>query len=130
SDRKHAWEVLSEIYNAGQAKVVGVSNYMVEHLTELLENSELVPAVNQIEFHPFIYHQQRSVLDLCQEKGIVVEAYSPLTVGRNLDHPHISTIAKDYGKSNAQIILRWCLQKGIIPIPRSSNPDHIKDNLE
>jgi diketogulonate reductase-like aldo/keto reductase len=102
---------------------------MVEHLEELFGYSDLVPAVNQIEFHPFIYEEQKPVLELCKSKGIVVEAYSPLTVGRSLNHPEISKIAKVYGKTNAQLILGWCIQHGTVPIPRSSNPSHIKENL-
>jgi diketogulonate reductase-like aldo/keto reductase len=127
--RKDAWRALGEIYKQGKAKSVGVSNYMVEHLQELLAESDLVPAVNQIEFHPFIYHKQKPVLEMCQKHDIAVEAYSPLTVGRRVNDPGISQIATRINKSNAQVILRWCIQRGTIPIPRSTNPAHIQENL-
>lgn len=129
AERKDAWRALAEIHRQGRSKAVGVSNYMVEHLQEVLAQSNLVPAVNQIEFHPFIYQRQKPVLELCKQKGILVEAYSPLTVGRNINHPEIGKVAERIGKSNAQVILRWCVQHGTVPIPRSTNPDHIKENL-
>jgi diketogulonate reductase-like aldo/keto reductase len=129
-ERKDAWRALSQIHKQGRSKSVGVSNYMVEDLEELLAESDLVPAVNQIEFHPFIYRRQMPVLEMCRKHRILVEAYSPLTVGRSLNHPAISKIAQQYGKSNAQIILRWCLQHDTVPIPRSANPEHIKENLK
>jgi methylglyoxal/glyoxal reductase len=128
--RSEAWRAVSEIYKQGRAKAVGVSNYMVEHLEEVLGQSDLVPAVNQIEFHPFIYHKQKPVLEMCLKHGIVVEAYSPLTVGRNINHPDITSVAGKNDRSNAQVILRWCVQHGTVPIPRSTNPDHIKENLD
>lgn len=128
--RKEAWRALAEIHKQGKSKAVGVSNYMVDDLEELLAESELLPAVNQIEFHPFIYRRQQLVLELCKKHGIVVEAYSPLTIGRSIDHPGITKVAKECGQSNAQVILRWCIQQGTVPIPRSTNPDHIKENLD
>ena len=129
AERKDAWRAVGEIYKQGRSKAVGVSNYMVEHLEGVLEQSGLVPAVNQIEFHPFIYHKQKPVLDMCRKHGIVVEAYSPLTVGRNINHPDITEVAEKNRRSNAQVILRWCVQHGTVPIPRSTNPDHIRENL-
>ncbi len=128
-ERKDAWRALEKIYHQGRCRAVGVSNYMVEHLEEVLNHSDLVPTVNQIEFHPFIYSQQKPVLEMCKRHNIAVEAYSPLTVGRNIGHPKITEVAKQIGKSNAQVILRWCLQHDTVPIPRSTNPDHIKENL-
>ena len=128
--RNEAWQAISEIHTQGRAKAVGVSNYMVEHLEEVLDQSGLVPAVNQIELHPFIYNKQKPVLEMCRIHGIAVEAYSPLTVGRNIDHPKITEIAGKNRRSNAQVILRWCVQHGTVPIPRSTNPEHIKENLD
>jgi len=128
TERKEAWRALIEIHKQGRSKAVGVSNYMVEHLEQVLK-SDLLPAVNQIEFHPFIYAKQKPVLEMCQKHGIIVEAYSPLTVGRNINNPKITEVAGQIQKSNAQVILRWCIQHGTVPIPRSTNPDHIRENL-
>jgi len=130
AERKDAWRAVGEIYKQGRSKAVGVSNYRVEHLEGILEQSGLVPAVNQIEFHPFIYLKQKPVLDMCLKNGIVVEAYSPLTVGRNINHPKITEVAGKNRRSNAQVILRWCVQHGTVPIPRSTNPNHIRENLD
>jgi diketogulonate reductase-like aldo/keto reductase len=130
STRSTAWEAFEKIHEEGQAKAVGVSNYMVEHLEELFEESELIPAVNQIEFHPFVYKEQQPVLELCRQKGIVVEAYSPLAQGQGLENRMITSIADTYGKSSAQVMLRWAIQHGTVPIPRSSNAGRIRLNLD
>lgn len=129
SSRRDAWRALAEIHRQDKAKAVGVSNFMVEHLEEVL-SSGLVPAVNQIEFHPFIYEEQKPVLELCNKHGIVVEAYSPLARARHMQNEVISAIAAAHGKSPAQIMLRWAIQHGTVPIPKSSNPARIKSNLE
>jgi diketogulonate reductase-like aldo/keto reductase len=129
-ERSEAWRALEKIQQDGLSRSVGVSNYEVDELDELFENSDLIPAVNQIEFHPFIYRRQKPTLELCEAKGIVVEAYSPLTVGRRIMDPTISAVAKQIGKSNAQVILRWCVQHNTVPIPRSTNPDHIQENIQ
>jgi methylglyoxal/glyoxal reductase len=130
SSRREAWKILTKLYEDKKAKSVGVSNYMVEHLKELPQYSDLTPAVNQIEFHPFIYKEQKPVLDLCREKGIVVEAYSPLAQGRARHNQTIADIADSHNKSPAQVMLRWAIQHRTVPIPRSSNPEHIKSNFE
>jgi diketogulonate reductase-like aldo/keto reductase len=129
-ERRQAWKELEKIHKSGRAKAVGVSNFMVEHLEDLFKSSSLMPAVNQIEFHPFIYEKQKPVLALCAEKGIVVEAYSPLAQARNLEDTTIATIASAHGKSSAQVMLRWAIHHGTIPIPRSSNSERIRSNLE
>lgn len=128
--RADSWRALSEIYSDGRAKAIGVSNYNIQHLEELLADSEVTPAVNQIPFHPFIYRQQKEVLDFCRKHEIVVEAYSPLARARDLDNSTFSQIAAKHGKSNAQVMLRWTIQHGTVPIPKSSNPERIKENLE
>lgn len=128
--RKTAWQALTEIKKQLKARAIGVSNYQVEHLKELMSESKEIPAVNQIEFHPFIYHKQKPILDFCHQHCIAVEAYSPLSQGEGLDNPTIASIAAAHGKSSAQIMLRWAIQHGTIPIPRSSNPDRIHTNLE
>lgn len=128
--RLDSWKALEEIYASGRAKAVGVSNFTVEHLSELMEHSKLVPAVNQVEFHPFLYDDQIELLEFCARHGIVVEAYSPLAHGKKTDEAVLPPIAKRHGKSSAQIILRWCLRHGTVPLPKSTNPQHIKDNLD
>jgi diketogulonate reductase-like aldo/keto reductase len=127
--RQDSWRALEEIHKSGKAKAIGVSNYTVRHLTELLRNSEIVPAVNQVEFHPFLYDEQRPILEFCQERGIVFEAYSPLARAERLDTPLLSELARKYDKSNAQIALRWSVQMGAVPIPKSQNPGRIVENI-
>jgi diketogulonate reductase-like aldo/keto reductase len=128
--RKTAWETLAELHKEGRAKAVGVSNYMVEDLEELFSQSGLVPAVNQIELHPFVYRQQKPVLELCREHRIIVEAYSPLARGRHMQDKTIASIASTHGKSAAQVMLRWAVQHDSVPIPRSSNPQRIESNYQ
>lgn len=128
--RGDSWRAMEEIYTSGKAKSVGVSNYTIRHLEELLGASSLVPAVNQVEFHPFIYEQQKSLLAYCVEKGIVIEAYSPLAQHSRTTDPRIAQIAAQHGKTPSQVILRWCLQHGTAPLPRSANPGHIRENFD
>jgi diketogulonate reductase-like aldo/keto reductase len=127
--RRDSWRALLELNDQGTAKAIGVSNYAIQHIEELLDYSPIRPAVNQIEFHPFVYEQQKPIVDFCNEQGIIVEAYSPLASGGRINHPSINKIADKYGKTNAQIVLRWCLQHATIPLPRSTNPEHIKQNI-
>ncbi len=129
--RLESWRALEEISASGRAKQIGVSNFTIKHLKELFAASSIRPAVNQIEFHPFMYEDQRPVLEFCQKEGIVVEAYSPLARGTMFkDNATLTSLAKAYGKSNAQIILRWCVQHGTVPIPSSTTPEHLHDNLD
>lgn len=128
--RRDAWRALEEIEVSGRSKSIGVSNYMVSHLEELLSYANTPPSVNQIEFHPFIFDEQAPVLDVCAKHHIAVEAYSPLAMGKKIEHPVISEVAKQASRSNAQVMLRWALQHKTIPIPRSSNPDHTKENFK
>jgi diketogulonate reductase-like aldo/keto reductase len=126
--RGHAWKVLEEIQAEGGARSIGVSNYTVRHLEELLGNSNIVPAVNQVELH--VYLQQPELLEYCAKHGIVVEAYSPLAHGHDMDNKVLKAIADKHGKSSAQIMIRWCIEKGTVPLPKSANPDRIKANIE
>lgn len=128
--RLDSWRALEEIHASGRAKAIGVSNFTVKHLTELMEKSSVVPAINQVEFHPFLYKEQIELLDFCEKHGIVVEAYSPLAHGRKTDEVVLPPVAQRHGKSVSQVILRWCLQHGTVPLPKSTNPDHIKENLD
>jgi diketogulonate reductase-like aldo/keto reductase len=127
--RAESWKALQKIYAEGLAKNIGVSNYTVRHLQELLSGSKVVPAVNQIEFHPFIYNDQKEVLEFCKEKGIIIEAYSPLARAKDLNNTTLHAVAERHGKTIAQIMLRWAIQHGTVPIPKSTNAGRIKENF-
>jgi diketogulonate reductase-like aldo/keto reductase len=127
--RAESWKALQKIYDGGLAKNIGVSNYTVRHLEELLESSKVVPSVNQIEFHPFIYDEQKEVLDFCKQKGIIVEAYSPLARAKDLSNTTLHAVAVRHGKTIAQVMLRWAIQHGTVPIPKSTNSGRIKENF-
>ncbi|MEX0803540.1 MAG: aldo/keto reductase [Candidatus Binatia bacterium] len=128
-ERRRSWRVLETLRARGRARSIGVSNFTIAHLTELLAESETVPAVNQVEFHPYLY--QCDLLAFCQAKGIVIEAYSPLTHGERLKDPKLVAIAKRYEtKSTAQILIRWALQHGLVVIPKSSNRRRILENAD
>ena len=125
--RKKAWLSLEEIKKTGRAKSIGVSNYTIKHLEEMKSYATVMPAVNQVELHIFL--QQPRLLDYCAKEGIIVEAYSPLAHGRVMDDPIVAEIAKNYNKSYAQIMLRWCVQKGLVVLPKSVTPSRILENI-
>ena len=124
--RRESWRALERIYREGRAKAVGVSNYTVRHLEETLAHAEVAPMVDQVEFSPFLH--QRDLLRYCEEHDIVVEAYSPLTRGRRLSHPTITTVAQAHGKSPAQVLIRWTLQRGLVTLPKSVRRERIAEN--
>lgn len=124
--RLESWNALESLYEKDKCKAIGVSNYQIRHLQELLENATVIPAVNQVEFHPFLY--QKGLLDFCQVNNIQLEAYSPLTKGRKLNDPKLQEMAAKYSKTPAQILIRWCLQKKVVTIPKSSTLTHITEN--
>lgn len=126
--RRESWRALEMLYKEGRCRAIGVSNYMVHHLEEVLEQCEVVPMVNQIEMHPFIYRYRSEVINLCLKNDICVECYSPLTKGIRLHDPDLLTTAENYGKSTAQILIRWGLQKGFVTIPKSGNLERIAEN--
>lgn len=128
--RVETWNALEFIQQTGRAKAIGVSNFNISHLEELRKASGTVPAVNQVEFHPFLYEDQRPLLEYCQEQGIVLEAYSPLAHGKRMNEIPIATAAKAHGKSTAQVMIRWAIQHGAIPLPKSSKLERIKQNLD
>jgi diketogulonate reductase-like aldo/keto reductase len=101
---------------------------MERHLEELQNNSSVIPAVNQVEFSPFLY--LKKLQNYCESKGIALESYSPLTKGYKLKDSNLIDIARSYDKSTSQILIRWCLQKGVIVIPKSSQKEHIKENAD
>jgi diketogulonate reductase-like aldo/keto reductase len=147
-ERRQSWRALEALRTQGKARSIGVSNFTIKHLKELLAETATFPAVNQVEFHPYLY--QRDLLDFCAAKGIVTEAYSPLTKGARLKDPKLVAVAKRYSKvgvqpaatwsqlplmdkfsrrpgdkSTAQILIRWALQHGLVVIPKSANRGRI-----
>lgn len=125
--RLAAWAELERLQAAGRLRAIGVSNFMVPHLQELLARARVVPAVNQIEVSPFL--QQGAVRALCHANGIVVQAYSPLTKGQRLAHPVVVRVAREVQRSPAQVLLRWGLQQGLVVLPKSTRPERIRENL-
>ncbi len=126
--RKDTWRALEKIYEEGRVKAIGVSNYLVPHLKELETYANIIPAVNQIEHTPFCNMSDTAAY--CKEIGTALESYAPLVRGLKRDHPVLLSVAKKYGKSTFQVLIRWALDQGIITIPKSSSPNRIKDNYE
>eukprot|EP00794_Sanderia_malayensis_P003538 gene3538-4041_t len=126
--RQHSWRALEELKNEGLIRHIGVSNYTVAHLQEMKTYATIQPAVNQVEFHPHLY--QEELLDYCTRNGICVQAYSSLGCGILVGDPVIKAIAKQYCKSESQILLKWALQHGLGVIPKSTNPKHIAENFQ
>jgi diketogulonate reductase-like aldo/keto reductase len=125
--RLHSWRALERIFGEGRARSIGVSNFLVPHLEELLAHAKVVPAVDQIEVHPFLQH--RDTRAFCAAHGIVVEAYSPLTHGERLRDATVTKVAKRAGRSNAQVLLRWGIQHGMVVLPKSVKEARIAENL-
>jgi len=128
--RRDSWRALERVHADGRARAIGVSNYMMPHLEELLSQSEMVPDINQIELSPFNYRSRQDVVELCRARRIVVEAYSPLTKARRLDDPVIRRIAERHGKTPAQVLIRYGLELDAVVLPRSSNRERIRENLD
>jgi diketogulonate reductase-like aldo/keto reductase len=126
--RNESWKALVRLLRDGKCRSIGVSNYTIDHLTELLDNSDVVPMVNQVEFSPFLY--QKQLLDYCEKNKIQLEAYSPLTQGEKLNHPKIQQIAKKHNKTPAQVLIRWSLQHNLVTIPKSVREERIKENSQ
>ncbi|HVO31127.1 MAG TPA: aldo/keto reductase [bacterium] len=124
--RLESWRALETLRADGRARSIGVSNFMVRHLDELLAHAKTVPAVNQIELSPFL--RQDDVVARCAKAGIALEAYSPLTKGARLDESHVVATAKKLGRSPAQVLIRWSLQKGFVVIPKSTREERIREN--
>jgi len=126
--RAESWQALEKLQNEGKCKAIGVSNYTVRHLKELLANCTIKPAVNQVEFSPKLY--QKELLEFCQSNGIVVEAYSPLQKGGNiLSDDVVLQIAAKYKRTSAQVLLRWAIQHNMVVLPRSSHDGRIVENM-
>jgi diketogulonate reductase-like aldo/keto reductase len=124
--RNETWKALIKLQELGKAKAIGVSNFMIRHLDELLSKTDIVPAVNQIELSPFI--QRKPVVEYCRKRGIVVESYSTLSRGKRISDERLAAIGKKYSKTAAQIMLRWALQSEIVIIPKSVHKERIIEN--
>ncbi|WP_166244202.1 aldo/keto reductase [Paenibacillus turpanensis] len=122
---KDTYRALEKLYKDGVVRAIGVSNFQVHHLQDVINDCEVKPMVNQVEYHPLL--TQKPLLSFCKENGIQLEAWSPLMQG-NLDQQVLQTIAQKYSKSVAQVILRWDLQNGVVTIPKSITPSRIEEN--
>lgn len=125
--RKETWLALEKLYEEGRVKAIGVANYLIPFLTELETYATIVPALNQVEFSPYLY--LNDLLEVCQQKKIQLQAYTPLVRGLRMNDQKLLTIASKYSKTPAQIILRWALQHGVSSIPKSSNLKRIQENF-
>ena len=125
---RETWRALETLYSEGLVKAIGVSNFYVSHLESLMEHARVQPMVNQIEIHPG--QNQNEVVDFCRHHQIAVEAWSPLGTGRLLQNETLADIAAKYNKSVAQLCIRWSLQKGLIPLPKSITPERIIQNFD
>lgn len=125
---KETWKALEYLYKQGKVKAIGVSNFLIHHLENLLTTAEILPMVNQVEFHPYLV--QQDLLDFCTKNKIQFEAWAPLMRGAIHKVDLLNTLAKKYHKNPFQIVLRWDLQKGVITIPKSSNPGRIHSNAQ
>lgn len=126
--RREAWRALIELRQRRVARSIGVSNYTVAHLKELMAHSDVVPAVNQVEFNPFLY--QRALLEFCTAHDIALVAYCPLARAQKLGDARLRKVADKHHKTAAQIMIRWALQRGIGAIPKSSDPQRIAENAQ
>ncbi len=124
--RIDSWRAMVELVQTERLRAIGVSNYEITHLEEISQRRLQPPDVNQIELSPFNYAKQRRLVDFCKERGIYLMAYSPLGVGEALDDPRLASLARRYGKSPAQMLIRWSLQHDFIVIPKSGKADHIQ----
>ncbi|GAQ85798.1 aldo/keto reductase family protein [Klebsormidium nitens] len=127
-NRTETWQAMEAILESGKARSIGVSNYGVRHLQQLLRTCKYRPAVNQIELHP--YNQHRDIVEFCEEHKIALEAYAPLTRGYRIKDPQLAKVAKKYGQTPAQILIRWGLQKNYVVLPKSVKPDRIRENMQ
>jgi len=125
---KDTWRALEKLYKEGRVRAIGVSNFQIHHLKDVMEGAEVKPMINQVEYHPRL--TQKELRDFCREQGIQMEAWSPLMQGQLLDNPALQEIADKYGKTTAQIILRWDLQNEVVTIPKSTKEHRIIQNAD
>jgi len=126
--RKQSWEACLEAQVAGKIRSIGVSNYGVKHIEEMLASGKPLPAVNQVELHPFNAHAD--IVEICRKHNIVLEAWAPLVRAMKMDHPTVQAVAKAHVKTAGQVLLRYSLQKGFVPLPKSVKRERILSNSE
>lgn len=126
--RKDTWKALELLYLEKRVRAIGVANYLIPFLDELAEYATIIPTVNQVEFSPYLFLED--LLNVCRQKQIVLQAYTPLVRGKRFEDQKLLSLAEKYGKTPAQIILRWAIQLGVSTIPKSSNPDRLKENFD
>lgn len=124
---KETWKAFEYLYKEGLVKSIGVCNFKKHHLEELLKEATIIPMVNQIEYHPG--NIQKDTVEYCKENNILVEAWSPIGSGKMLKNEILINIANKYNKSVAQLCIKYCLQNGILPLPKSKTIDHMRENL-
>ncbi len=125
---KETWKALEKLYADGKVRAIGVSNFLVHHLEDLINDSEVTPAANQVEFHPFLV--QKDLLEFDRKNDIRHEAWAPLTRGKRFDTPVIQKLSKKYDKTPAQIMIRWDLELGVVTIPKSVHRERIEENAD
>ncbi len=123
---EETWKAMVRLLQEQKIRAIGVSNYDIGDLSQLMQSSDVLPAVDQVEFHPFLY--QERLLRFCERNSIQMEAYSPLTRGTQIDHPTIAAVADKYRKTPAQVLIRWSLQHGMVVIPKSIHEARILEN--
>ena len=123
-----SWKALEELYKKGKIRAIGISNFLIHHLEDFLPECNIIPAVNQVEFHPELI--QPELLKYCQSKGIQLEAWSPIMKGKVMEIPTLLEIAEKYRKTPVQVVLRWDIQKGVVTIPKSVKPERIVANSD
>ncbi|XP_076600374.1 glyoxal reductase-like [Chaetodon auriga] len=126
--RAEAWKALEELYEKGLCRSIGVSNFMIHHLEELKEDCTVVPHVNQVEYHPF--QQPSRLMKYCRQENIAFQGYCPLAKGQALSNPTIIQLAQKYGRTPAQICIRWSIQNGAITIPKSTKKERVEENCQ
>jgi 2,5-diketo-D-gluconate reductase A len=127
-DFVETWKALEEIYASGRARSIGVSNFQATHLRRIVQEGDVVPAVNQIEVHPYLTQDELRAVNA--EHGVATEAWSPIAQGLVLDNPVITGIATEHGKTPAQVVLRWHVQRGDIVFPKSVTRERVQENFE
>ena len=125
--RNESWRALIELQKKGLCRSIGVSNFTIDHLKELENKFGVIPAANQVEFHP--YHYQKDLLEYCNSKNVIIEAYSPLVHAKRMDEERLVAISEEIGKTPAQILIRWAVQRGVVVLPKSVNEGRIVENF-
>ncbi|SFE22029.1 Aldo/keto reductase [Lentibacillus persicus] len=125
---KDTWKAMEKLYNEGKVRAIGVSNFHVHHLEDLMSDSQVKPVIDQVEYHPHL--TQEKLRAFCEDNDIKLEAWAPLKRGRLFDEPVISELAEKHGKTPAQIILRWDVQNHVVTIPKSTHEHRIKENAD